>query len=217
MLFTTIPLLVLLARREAVIRGRSVVVFVKSLIRYGAITLLAYLALLALVSIPIINYMNITNWVSYGVIGAVRWHASVKCTADKCPISSSPWDWFIGVNSFLLYIYLDNTRLYATGYYPLWSLSLILSILFAPLVFTRKRLYGHVVLVFLGTLLGYIGLWIIGGRTQYSFYAVHFAPLVYTNLVYVFAKIIPRRELVKETVETWVKLALTIISKLTLL
>jgi predicted membrane-bound dolichyl-phosphate-mannose-protein mannosyltransferase len=218
MLFTTIPLLVLLARREAVIRGRSVLVFIKSLIRYGAITLLAYLALLALVSIPIISYMDITNWISYGVIGAAEWHASVKCTDPaKCPVSSSPWDWFIGVNSFTLYIYPDGTYLYATGYYPLWSLSLILAVLFTPLVYTRKRLYGHVVLVFLGTLLGYIGLWIIGGRTQYSFYAVHFAPLVYTNLVYVFAKIIPRRELVKETVETWVKLALTIISKLTLL
>jgi predicted membrane-bound dolichyl-phosphate-mannose-protein mannosyltransferase len=216
-LFTTIPLLVLLARRESVIRGRSVLVFIKSLIRYSAITVLAYLAILALVSAPIISYMGITNWISYGVIGAAKWHASVKCTDPaKCPVSSSPWDWFIGVNSFTLYIYPDGTYLYATGYYPLWSLSLILTVLFTPLVYTRKRLYGYIVLVFLGTLIGYIGLWIIGGRTQYSFYAVHFTPLVYTNLVYVFAEIIPRRELVKEALELWFKLASTIISRVLL-
>jgi predicted membrane-bound dolichyl-phosphate-mannose-protein mannosyltransferase len=214
-LFTAIPLIVLLSRREALSSGGSVVVFIKSSVWYSAITALLYLLILAGASAPIVSYMGIVEWLNNAVFGAAKWHASVKCVDPaRCPVSSSPWDWFIGVNSFLLYVYPDGTRLYATGFYPLWSLSLISALLFTPLVYTRKREYGYVVLVFLGTLLGYIGLWVIGGRTQYSFYAVHFAPLVYVNLVYVFSEIVPRRELVREAVEYWVKLFSSVISRL---
>jgi predicted membrane-bound dolichyl-phosphate-mannose-protein mannosyltransferase len=213
-LFTTIPLIILVAREDAVSRGRSVLVFIKSLVKYTALSAILYTSLLVIVSIPVMNYMGITQWFNYALIGAVKWHASTKCVGAGCPISSAPWDWFIGLNSFPLYIYPDGSVLYASGFYPLWSLSLILLILFTPLLYTRERVYGYIVLLFLGTLLGYIGLWIIGGRSQYSFYAVHFTPLVYINLAFIFTKILPREELVREALGEWIRVISGIISKI---
>jgi len=214
-LFTTIPLLLLIAREEALKKSRSPVVFIESLLKYGVLTAMTYILILAVVSLPIMYYMGVVNWFNYSVIGAAKWHASIKCTdVFRCPVSSSPWDWFMGLNSFLLYIYPDGTRLYATGFYPLWSLSLALAVIFTPLIYTSKRIYGYVVLVFLGTLLGYVGLWIIGGRTQYSFYSIHFTPLIYINLVYVFTEIIPHRDLVKEAIKYWVDLFSNIITRI---
>jgi len=215
-LFTTIPILILVAREEAIGRGKSVLVFIRSLVKYTAISAILYTSLLVLVSVPVMSYMGITQWFNYALVGAVKWHASTKCIGAGCPVSSAPWEWFMGLNSFPLYIYPDGSVLYASGFYPLWSLSLILLVLFTPLPYTRDRTYGYIVLVFLGTLLGYIGLWIIGGRTQYSFYAIHFTPLVYTNLAYIFTKILPHEELVREAVGEWKRVISDIISKLLL-
>jgi predicted membrane-bound dolichyl-phosphate-mannose-protein mannosyltransferase len=39
----------------------------------------------------------------------------------------------------------------------------------------------------LGLLAGYVLLWAVGGRTQYSFYAVQFAPVVYTSAIVIVA------------------------------
>ncbi len=213
-LFTTIPLLVLVAREEALSKSKSVLVFTKSIVKYTVISIMLYVSILVLVSVPVMSYMGITQWFNYALVGAVKWHASTKCVGAGCPVSSAPWEWFIGLNSFPLYIYPDGSVLYASGFYPLWSLSLLLLVLFTPLLYTRERAYGYIVLLFLGTLLGYIGLWIIGGRTQYSFYAVHFTPLVYINLAYIFTKILPREELVREALRQWVRVISDIISKL---
>ncbi|MEM4437012.1 MAG: glycosyl transferase, partial [Thermosphaera sp.] len=53
---------------------------------------------------------------------------------------------------------------------------------------------------------GYVSLWIIGGRSQYSFYSIHLAPLVYSTLVYEAAFIVFNRDLLIDTLGYWGRL-----------
>ena len=126
-------------------------------------------------------YMGISSWFNAAVINTIQWHLKVKCVGAHCPISSAPWDWFIGLNSFPLYTYPDGTALYARGFYPLWLASLILLVLHMPLARERYKGYSVTSLFYACTFVGYILIWVLGARTQYSFYAVHLTPLIYTN------------------------------------
>lgn len=146
--------------------------------------------------------MGFSNWVKYSLIGSFTWHASVKCTGASCPISSAPWEWFMNVNSFPLYIYPDGSALRASGTWPFWISSLTLSILLAPACL-RDRRFGRLWVFYMGVLAGFILLWLMGGRSQYSFYSIQLAPLVYSSLTYAVAFIIFNRDLLVDTLKYW--------------
>jgi len=178
-LFTLIPLLVVFLRR-GLRRDPSVRQLVYILVLFTLEAGVLYLALLTLVSIPIIQYMGPGNWVNYSLLGSVTWHTSIKCNGP-CPGSSAPWDWFLGVNAFTLYV---DPTIPAMGFYPFWSTILIASIVLAPMVFKDRR-YGIQWVFLVGILAGYIMVWLAGGKSQYSFYSVQLAPFIYANLVYI--------------------------------
>lgn len=202
-LFTAIPVILLASRDAAIKANRSTVVFVKSVVIYSIVVIALYFTLLPLVSIPIIRYMGINDWVQYALIGAIRWHLSVKCTGPQCPVASAPWEWFVGLNSFTLYVYPDGRGLFAEGLYPLWLASLLLLVVYAPLVFKGLKEYGYVVVYYVGVLVGYIAIWLLGSKTQYSFYGVHLAPFIYMNLVYILYISFTRVEVPWSAVTTW--------------
>jgi len=180
-LFTSIPLILLLAYGSACSARREVATFLGYLAKYTLVVAALYFSLLVLTSTPILMYIGMFNWFNAAVINTIQWHLKVKCIGVHCPVSSAPWDWFIGFNSFLLYMYPDGTALYARGFYPLWLVSLILLVLHMPLAREHYKGYGITSLFYVCTFAGYILIWVLGARTQYSFYAVHLAPLIYTN------------------------------------
>ncbi|MEM0249901.1 MAG: glycosyl transferase family 39, partial [Desulfurococcaceae archaeon] len=110
-----------------------------------------------------------------------------------------------------LYIYPDGKVLYAEGFYPLWLASLILLVFYLPAVFTGFKEYGYVALFYAGVLGSYVLLWILGSRTQYSFYGVQLAPLVYMNLVFVTYLALTREEFTQRAARAWNALVLKLI------
>ncbi|MEM0031089.1 MAG: glycosyl transferase family 39 [Desulfurococcaceae archaeon] len=202
-LFITIPVLILLARRITKFINGNLFDFIYYLIAYGLLTAILYIALLTIASFPIINFMGFSNWFRYALLGSIEWHLSAKCTTQGCPISSAPWDWFIGYNSFPLYIYPDGKTLSAEGFYPLWFTSLVLTVLSTPIIYKKYGKYGHSIVYFLGVLSGYIVIWILGSRTQYSFYAIQLAPLVYVNLFSILHLTINNTSVQLEVLRSW--------------
>ncbi|WP_448579726.1 glycosyltransferase family 39 protein, partial [Thermosphaera sp.] len=177
-LFLLLPIVFLIVRRD--VRSKpSFTTLILSLTLNAMLAGALFLVLTTLVSLPIASYMGFSNWVKYSLIGSFTWHASVKCTGPSCPISSAPWEWFMSVNSFPLYVYPDGSALKASGTWPFWTSSLTLSIAVAPACFRDRRL-GRLWVFYTGVLAGYILLWLMGGRSQYSFYSIQLAPLVYS-------------------------------------
>ncbi|MEM0199082.1 MAG: glycosyl transferase family 39 [Desulfurococcaceae archaeon] len=217
-LFTVIPIVILLARRDAKTKPLGptrVRAFLLSALFYTFSAVLLYLSMLTLASLPLIAYMGVVNWFTRAVLGSAKWHLSVKCIGAHCPQSSAPWDWFLGLNSFPLYVYPGGRVLYATGITPLWVTSAVLLVLALPAIYTGVKEYGYIVLFYLGVFSGYVLTWILGGRTQYSFYSIHLAPMVYVNLVYV-VNLLTSKNTVNKLVSTWFNLLQGVLDKLVL-
>ena len=143
-------------------------------------------------SIPFIVNIGFNQWFSQSIAGSFRWHTSVKCTHEGCPPYSSPIDWLLGLNSFVLY-YWSNGEVVAAGGKPgLYLLSVLLAIILTPIALIDKHYriaWGGLVAVYGGYLL----LWILGGRTQYSFYLAHIAPFFYIHLAVAIAYLIDEK------------------------
>ncbi len=180
-LFVLIPVYILYIR-EGLKHNKSPVTLIEYTIRFLVFSAILFLLIQIIVSIPLITYLGFKTWIDQSIIGAFLWHTSVKCTSPGCPPVSSPIDWFIGRNGFPLYYFPNNTGLIAIGFWPLWLLAFVSFIIFLP-GYTINRKFGYSSLFLFGTWFGYVLLWIIGGRTQYSFYSVQFVGLVYSELV----------------------------------
>ncbi|MEM4020464.1 MAG: glycosyl transferase family 39 [Desulfurococcaceae archaeon] len=213
-LFALIPVILLMVRRDLKANPR-VYQMINSTVKYVLATILLFLICLTVVSIPIIMYMGLGNWIEYSLLGSFKWHTSIKCYKPDCPISSAPWEWFLGINSFPLYVYPDGSTLLSSGFYPIWSTSLFLLTILTPAAFFSERKYGWIWLFFVSILIGYIGLWILGGRTQYSFYSVHLVPFVYMNLTYSVAYIISDRNKLLNVLNKWIHIPRLIVKIIT--
>lgn len=217
-LFAAIPVVLLLSRNEVRKRdtgGESIVkLLIYSFSFYASVAILLYMSFLVLASLPLMHYTGVAEWFRRSVTGSITWHLSVKCVGPECPISSTPWDWFLGSNSFPLYVYPDGRVLRAVGIAPLWLASLVLLILSTPAVFVGRKDYGYIALYYYGVLCGYILIWLLGGRSQYSFYSIHLAPLVYANLAYIFGVVLPSKSILTGVLGTWYKTIEAIARKL---
>jgi len=148
------------------------------------LTALSFVFFQLLVSAPIILKIGFGPWLQQSIFGALSWHLSTKCIGSGCPIASAPWDWFFGMNSFPLYIYPSGYTLYAQGFAPAYTLSLILMIFTVAYRFQKSKPLSKKPWVMLsGLFSAYLLLWIAGSRTQYSFYAVQLTPFIYIYLV----------------------------------
>lgn len=203
-LFLLLPLMILYVRNELK-KDPTPINMLVSLSRYILVSVMLFLGFQLIVSIPIIMYIGISSWFEQSLIGAILWHASTKCVGATCPVSSAPWDWFIGANAFVLYYFTNGETLRAMGFWPLWTISLSLSLIFLP-AYRRDRRFGYSSLILLGLIASYVFLWIIGGRTQYSFYSAQFIPFVYMTLIISVAYIILDNEKLGKVFMDWKKL-----------
>ncbi|MEM4832529.1 MAG: hypothetical protein QXP08_03160 [Sulfolobales archaeon] len=154
-----------------------------------AILLLVYvpLAVFIVLSVPLIAFRGgFLQWWSEAVEGAVRWHIVTKTEPGKGPPIASPWDWLLGVNSFILHYKYETgvgfiADLVASGNPVLYVATAILSIYVIPHVKKlpdEGRLWAYTWI----TWLMYVFLWFIGNKSQYSFYMIQITPLLYATL-----------------------------------
>ncbi len=136
-------------------------------------------------SLPLIFYLGLGSWWENSVVGAIRWHLSIKTTGG--PPQAPPWYWFFGINAFPLHLVYNKETgkwvadLIARGNPPLYVLTLALSIYVLPVF--RKMKDGGITYTYTWiTYLMYIVIWLLGSKTQYSFYMVQIVPLLYTLL-----------------------------------
>ncbi len=200
-LFMVIPYLITVIRDD-VRKDPRPITLVSSIIANAYIVVAIVIIFQVVVSIPLILHVGLNNWLNSSIFGAIKWHTSVKCIGESCPTPSAPWDWFLGVNSFPIYFFPTGESLYAQGMSIFWTISLVYSILFLPsYIFSRKIRLS--ILFMHGILLGYLLLWIIGGRTQYSFYSIQLLPFTYINLVVVSKEMLLNRENGLYTLGLW--------------
>ncbi len=143
-------------------------------------------AMFVLSALPFIIHDGFMTWWANGVVGAIKWHLSIKTTGG--PPKALPWDWIIGRNAFPLH-YVFNSKtgqwvadLIAAGNPPVYMLLAALSIYVIPAL---KKLpdRGFTWGFTWGTFFMYIFIYLLGAKTQYSFYSVQIVPLFYTLLV----------------------------------
>ncbi len=152
-------------------------------------------------------------WWSSSVEGAFRWHLSIKTTEG--PPQAMPWDWLIGRNPFPLHYVWDPSRgefvadLIASGNPILYLLTVVLSILVIPVIKDlpdKGVIYSFTWL----TYLTYVALWLLGGKTQYSFYAVQVVPLFYITLVMLVYYLITPHTKILDVLRRWRKIISTV-------
>lgn len=171
------------------------------------------IAVLIVLGIPYILKDGFLLWWSSSVEGAFRWHLSVKTTEG--PPQAMPWDWLIGRNPFPLHYVWDQSRgefvadLIASGNPILYLLTATLSILVIPVIRElpdRGVSYSFTWL----TYLAYVALWFLGGKTQYSFYAVQVVPLFYITLVMLVYYLVTPHTKILEVLRKWKEIINTI-------
>jgi len=205
-LFVAIPLVFLYMNRLFK-KGYRIKQVVEEVIYYIILVALSFLFFQILVSIPIIIKLGASTWIDQGMLGAIKWHLSVKCVSPtECPPSSAPWEWFFGLNSFPVYA---SPLIYAQGFAPAYTIALLLMMLATPsMIYERPtRTTWYMVT---GVFLGYAALWVLGGRTQYSFYAVQLTPLIYSYLTLQLYEFI-RRENIERVLDSWRRLIVSLV------
>ncbi len=173
-----VPILLLMARTLLVDNRSPLDVFFWCVIAL-LITMILFGAFQILVSIPLILYIGFSSWISNSIWGAISWHLSAKCVGPNCPVSSTPWEWFFGVNSFPVYVLENGRTIAAIGFVPIYIVTFVFMILG---IFIKDQIKSAW-LCLVGTFLGFVLLWLAGAKTQYSFYAIHLTPLIYIYFV----------------------------------
>ncbi|MEM2200487.1 MAG: glycosyltransferase family 39 protein [Ignisphaera sp.] len=181
-------------------KGYKTLQVIEEAIYYVILMILSFVFFQILVSTPIILGLGLNTWLNQGLFGSIQWHLSVKCVGPQCPIASAPWEWFMGINSFPVYA---SPMVYAQGFTPTYTLALLLMVLTIPtMVWDRPTRTAWYMLV--GVFLGYLAIWILGGRSQYSFYAIQLTPLIYSYLAVQLFEFIHRENL-KKVIDSWKK------------
>gem|GEM_PF-496874 len=170
-------------------------------LRHGFGAILRYYAvfpiLLIILSLPLIQHFGIITWYQESIEGAIRWHTSTK--PHLINVYYSPIDWFLGKNSFTLWIDKNTeTPIKAQGIPILYMISIILGILLIPIIITKNKLRKLALSAYL-IIIMYILLYLVGNKSLYSFYIIQFTPLLESQLVVLIMYILSR--MFKEIVE----------------
>lgn len=142
------------------------------------------LIMLVISSLPLIKSLGIQRWWFEAVENAVRWHLSIKTISG--PPASAPWEWLLGWNPFVFhYTYVSGewvADLIARGNNILYLTTVATTILILPVI-SKLPDRGLVTIYTWCTFLMYVVIWLLGSKTQYSFYMVQITPLMYTSLI----------------------------------
>lgn len=156
------------------------------------------LVVYTIINIPVIIYEGgIAEWIDLQM-WALSWHTQSRPPGG--PPVANPWDWFIARNPFPLHYRPD---LSAAPSPPLMLLTIPLTIILAPLALKGKiKGIGSILAWFWIPITMFTLLYIVGNRTQYSFYSAQVTPiaaLIASSIVY----LVNRKDLVIEALKTY--------------
>jgi len=159
-----------------------------ALLRYYII----YPSMLIVSSLPFIIYLGFYNWFKMAIIDAIRWHLSTKTPPGAGPVSSSPFDWLIGVNSFILWTDpVTGKNITCTGLWYVYLSSMILALIILPLYFRQTKI-RRLFLASFSIWFMYLLLYLLGNKSLYSFYIIHFVPLLEIQLIVIISILLLR-------------------------
>lgn len=118
--------------------------------------------------ITIIKAIGFFPWLSE-FIGSFGWHLSYK---GDHPATSPFWEWFISLKPFPFHY---NPDIFAATD-PILMLSMVVFIFAIPYAATKRRKLLVPFGIFWSTIAFYALQWILGGKTQFSFYATPLVP-----------------------------------------
>lgn len=159
----------------------------RSLVKIYMVTAIIPLLVFLAANIPMIALFGLQTWYDQSIAGAISWHLKTKTPEGQGPPSSAPWMWFYGESPFYLTVSPDTI---ATGNVAAYMGSVLLAMAAIPIhrfLPCQRLLMGTAA----GVWTGYLGLWILGNHSQYSFYMVQIAPLLsslFASLLYVFVE-----------------------------
>lgn len=171
--------------------------------RISNIKLLIYAVIVPLtvylvVNIPLIIYEGgIMKWIDLQ-LWALSWHTQSRPPGG--PPIANPWDWFLARNSFPLHY---NPNLAANPSPPLMLLIIPLTIILIPLAWKEKiKGAGSILAWFWIPVIMFTVLFLIGNRTQYSFYSAQITPIaaiIASSTVF----FVYRRDLLRESITSY--------------
>ena len=123
-------------------------------------------------NIPLILSWGFSKWYSE-LENGLKWHITSR---PEGPPTSPPWGWFYNQNPFALHFNPDL----AARVNPVIYFMAIIFLLFIPYLYLQEyKKYSIPSLWFVFSFLGYVGVYILGNRTLYSFYVVTLSPMAY--------------------------------------
>ncbi len=123
-------------------------------------------------NIPLILSWGFTKWYKE-LENGLKWHITSR---PEGPPTSSPWGWFYNENPFALHFNPDL----AAKVNPVIYIMAIILLFFIPYLYLKvNKKYAIPSLWFIFTFLGYVGVYVLGNRTLYSFYVITLSPMAY--------------------------------------
>jgi len=159
-----------------------------ALLRYYLI----YPLMLVFFSLPLISYLGLREWFEASILDAFKWHLSTKTPPGSEPTSSSPIDWLLGFSSFTLWIDpATGVAVKCTGMPLVYITGFILGL--ATIGWTIKiARFRRLVFSFYSIWSMYMVLYLLGNKSLYSFYIIHFSPIL-TIMAVTLATLLLRR------------------------
>ncbi len=136
------------------------------------------LAVFMAVNAPVIAVVGFEKWYDESVVGAIQWHISTKTKPGEGPPISTPWEWFYGANPFYFTVDPDTPAVGNIYAY----ISTIASSAAIVIALRRNLKILDLTLLTYTTWVMYVVLWLIGNRSQYSFYMLHITPMMHILL-----------------------------------
>jgi predicted membrane-bound dolichyl-phosphate-mannose-protein mannosyltransferase len=124
------------------------------------------------VNIPLILHYGFKNWVSQVENGS-KWDITNRPTG---PPVSTPWGWFYNQNPFALNFKPD---VIAKVDPVIYIMALVMLVFIPYIYFKINKKYLIPTLWFLAGFFGFVGVYLLGNKTQYSFYVITLTPMVY--------------------------------------
>lgn len=135
----------------------------------------AAIAVFLLVNAPLVGRLGLAGW-WHELLSALSWHVTSR---PPGPVASSPLDWLLMRNSFLLHASPDVAA-YGT---PVYLLAL------AYALYRRDDMSA----IYISTYGSYWLVYALGNHTLYSFYTAHFSPLAHVLLAELLSGLSRRR------------------------
>jgi len=123
-------------------------------------------------NLPLILSWGFSRWYSE-LENGLKWHITSR---PEGPPTSPPWGWLYNQNPFALHFNPDL----AARVNPVIYFMAIIMLFFIPyMYFKGYRKYSIPSLWLVFSFLGYVGVYVLGNRTLYSFYVVTLSPMAY--------------------------------------